>query len=194
MDEPYWIIEHREAKPCPIYVQDRGAFYTCDPRKAKHFPIKEEAEGWMECLHLAKPWEAIHIGRALGGGKGIGMKIFLICPVRGASDAETAAILTYVHGMEFDGYTVYWPARDTHQADPIGLTICRDNCAAIRGASEVHVWWNTSSQGSLFDLGMAFAMGKPIFLANPDGIEPTDGKSFTNLLLTLDANSKAARK
>jgi hypothetical protein len=96
--------------------------------------------------------------------------------------------------MEFDGYTVYWPARDTHQADPIGLTICRDNCAAIRSSAEVHVWWNPSSQGSLFDLGMAFAMGKPIFLANPDGVTPTDGKSFNNLLLELDSKGRAARK
>ena len=48
---------------------------------------------------------------------------------------------------------------------------------------EVHVYWNGKSQGSFFDLGMAFAFEKPIKLINK--IEATESKGFNNVLLKL---------
>jgi nucleoside 2-deoxyribosyltransferase len=115
------------------------------------------------------------------------MKVFLICPVRGATDKETKEIDGYVKSLEDKGIEVYWPARDTCQTDPIGYAICCANWNAIREADEIHVWYNPTSQGSLFDLGMAFELCKPIFLANRKSVAPTDGKSFANFLLYLDA-------
>lgn len=111
------------------------------------------------------------------------MKIFLICPVRNVTLKETEAILRYVSNLSRAGHSVYWPTRDTDQTDPTGLQICRQNRNAIMAADEVHVWWNPSSTGSLFDLGIAFALGKLIVLANE--VAPTEGKSFNNFLLAV---------
>lgn len=105
------------------------------------------------------------------------MKTFLICPVRGHLISETELL---VAGLEAAGWQVHWPPRDTNQDDPIGLRICQDNRAAIAVADVVHVVWDGKSQGCLFDLGMAFAFGKPIHVISLP--EPTDGKSFQNMI------------
>lgn len=102
---------------------------------------------------------------------------FLICPVRGVDPEDARA---FVSRIENEGYCLHWPPRDTKQDDPIGLRICRDNMAAIKAADVVHVIWDGKSQGCLFDLGMAFALEKPIIpLSLPD---ETDGKSFQNMV------------
>lgn len=104
-------------------------------------------------------------------------KSFLICPVRGV-DPEAAR--GFVSQIEADGYNLHWPPRDTDQDDAVGLRICSDNLAVIAAADVVHVIWDGNSQGCLFDLGMAFALGKKIVpLSLPD---ETDGKSFQNMV------------
>lgn len=113
------------------------------------------------------------------------MNTFLICPVRGVDPAETAG---YVSALEADGWVVHWPPRDTDQDDDTGLRICRDNLAAIRTADCVHIVWDGNSQGCLFDLGMAFAMGKMIVpLSLP---APTDHKSFQNMINAYRSKSQ----
>lgn len=104
------------------------------------------------------------------------MRSFLICPVRGVSADHTAEI---VASLEAGGFSVHWPHRDTDQSDPIGLQICSDNREAIQSADIVHVVWDGKSQGCLFDLGMAFALGKRIEVVQMP--EPTEGKSFQNM-------------
>jgi len=111
---------------------------------------------------------------------------FLICTVRNATEEQRAAQDKYVSGLEAAGTRVYWPSRDTDQDDPIGLRICADNRLAIEGADFVSLIWDPQSQGSLFDLGMAFALRKPIYLVNRRDIRPTEKKSFTNFLLSID--------
>jgi hypothetical protein len=113
-------------------------------------------------------------------------KDFLICTVRNATGEQWAAQEEYVSSLEAGGIGVYWPPRDTDQDDPIGLRICSDNRTAMERADVVRVVWDPESQGSLFDLGMAFAMRKPIYLVNRKDIKPTDKKSFTNFLLAID--------
>ena len=113
------------------------------------------------------------------------MRIFIICPVRGITEEEQSAIETYTRNMESEGHRVHWPPRDTNQEDSVGYRICADNYNAIIDADEIHVWWNINSQGSLFDLGMAFALQKKIHLINRDSIKATETKSFTNVLLYL---------
>ena len=105
------------------------------------------------------------------------MKTFLICPVRGVSPEETRHI---VDGLEKDGWEVHWPHRDTNQDDPVGLRICGDNRAAIEEAEAVHIVWDGKSQGSLFDLGMTFSLGKKIVPIELP--EATEGKSFQNMV------------
>ncbi|TJW14384.1 MAG: hypothetical protein E5W82_10435 [Mesorhizobium sp.] len=105
------------------------------------------------------------------------MKTFLICPVRGVDPATSAGA---VAKLESKGWSVHWPPRDTDQVDPTGLRICLDNAAAIRDADVVHVIWDGTSQGSLFDLGVAFAHDKPVI---PISLPPaTEGKSFQNMV------------
>lgn len=111
------------------------------------------------------------------------MKIFLICPVRNATCEENTRIGAYVTGLESVNHSVYWPWRDTQQSDPTGVRICADNRRALTEADEVHIWWSPESKGSHFDLGMAWALNKPIVRANP--IEPTPAKSYSNFLLTV---------
>lgn len=112
-------------------------------------------------------------------------KSFLICPVRGI-DPETQR--EAVEQLEAQGYSVHWPPRDTDQNDDTGLRICQDNMAAIESADVVHIIWDGKSQGCLFDLGMAFALGKvvePISLP-----EATQGKSFQNMVNALTSRVK----
>ena len=104
-------------------------------------------------------------------------KAFLICPVREHSPEETEET---VKDLEAKGFDVHWPHRDTNQDDPTGLSICRENCEAIRNADHIFVVWDGKSTGSLFDLGMAFAMGKPIHVIELP--ELTEGKSFQNMI------------
>ena len=104
-------------------------------------------------------------------------KSFLICPVRGYDQTETERI---VKDLESQGYEVHYPARDTNQNDDTGYRICSDNKAAIIAADVVHFVWDGKSQGCLFDLGMAFALGKRVIpLEMP---ESTIGKSFQNMV------------
>lgn len=111
------------------------------------------------------------------------MKSFLICPVRGVkpeAQADTVAAL------EAQGFEVHWPPRDTDQNDEVGLRICRDNMRAIAAADVVHVIWDGKSQGCLFDLGVAFALGKKI---EPIIIPAlSDGKSFQNMIAAWAIN------
>lgn len=112
------------------------------------------------------------------------MKIFLICPVRNATPQVRKRIETYVENLENRGNSVYYPARDTDQKDDTGFRICSDNREAIFEADEVHIFWDSErvSQGSLFDLGVAFAYKKPLLIANPEDIIPEQGKSFLNMI------------
>lgn len=113
--------------------------------------------------------------------------IFVICPVREATEEEKKFIEDYVSMKEKEGYKVHYPKRDTDQTDPIGLRICRDNRNAIRDANEIHIYWNGKSKGSLFDIGMSFMAEKPIVLFNRDQVKKTPTKSFENVLLELDS-------
>jgi len=118
------------------------------------------------------------------------MRIFLICPVRFASEEQTRAIADWVRYQEnVEGNVVHWPARDTLQTQD-SLKICGDNRFAMEHSDEVHVWYEPTSQGSVFDIGMAFVFKKPVFLVNPGSVQPTDSKSYNNLVIALDEKAR----
>jgi nucleoside 2-deoxyribosyltransferase len=108
------------------------------------------------------------------------MRIFLICPVRNVTPAFEADILAQVAHLRNEGHLVYYPAQDTNQTIT-ARRIAQINRDAMEGADAVWVAWDGESQGVLFDLGMAFAMGKPLYVAT--GMMPpmTTSKSFQNL-------------
>ena len=123
---------------------------------------------------------------------------FLICSVRNATKEETAIADAYVKWLEAKGYKVHWPPRDTDQKDPRGLRICNDNCEAMIKSDEIHIMWNPTSQGSLFDFGMAFVLRKlqkkKVVLANFKSLIPTPEKSFTNVAMDIHTTDHIIRK
>ena len=110
-------------------------------------------------------------------------KVFLICPVRNATPEQVQDMNTYITNLEQRGIKVHYPARDTDQNDPVGYRICTDNTEAIRSADEIHIFWDPKSTGSLFDLGAAFALKKPLTIVNVEDLVRTEGKSFTHMIL-----------
>ena len=116
-------------------------------------------------------------------------RVFLICPVRAATDEQKFRLASYIEKLEKSGKKVYYPARDTDQNDSKGFRICTDNVRAIRRAHEVHIFFDPQSQGTLFDLGAAFALRKKLVIANPDDVVLTEGKSFANMI-TVWSNVK----
>ena len=101
------------------------------------------------------------------------MKTFLICPIAGYDQTPTEEI---VANLEANGWDVHYPARDTNQDSDTGLECCEDNRKAIVNADVVHVVFDGKSRGCLFDMGMAFALQKPIIVIDMPEIE--SGKCF----------------
>ena len=116
------------------------------------------------------------------------MKRFVICPVREATSKEIAEIEAYITLFEQSGEYVYWPARDTNQ-DRLGFPICTDNAQALYESDVVDIYWNPRSQGSKFDLGMAFMLnhiyGLSIKIINEDVVKASRiaTKCFEGVLL-----------
>jgi len=97
------------------------------------------------------------------------MRDFIICPVRQSTQAEETFVADYVSRLEQAGCLVHNPPRDTKQdGDPVGLRICSDNREAIRNSKTVRLYFNPTSQGTYFDLGMTFMASKPLFIINPE--------------------------
>jgi hypothetical protein len=119
--------------------------------------------------------------------------VYLICPVRNATDEERAFATRYVEGLEAQGVSVHYPPRDVDQTDDgVGLTLNATHRQAMFACKEVHVLWNPKSTGSHFDLGMAFMLGLtrdlPIVLARP--VAPTEARSYSNILRTIAVPSR----
>jgi len=110
---------------------------------------------------------------------------FLICPVRGHNISETEMI---VQELEDKGWDVHWPHRDTNQDDESGFNICCENRSGILHADRVFIVWDGKSTGSLFDLGMAFALHKPLEIISIPDLTPH--KSFQNMMTVWSENSK----
>jgi hypothetical protein len=84
-------------------------------------------------------------------------RIYMLCPVTIASPIEKLILDEYAERLEEDGHVVHYPARDTDQ-NASGFDICLTNGAAMDEADEIHLFFNSESQGSKFDLGFCFAM------------------------------------
>ena len=107
------------------------------------------------------------------------MKVFVICSVRGMSEEYRQRLEGYVTKLEQSGCTVHLPHRDTKQ-DATGLAICEQNLNALAEADEVHIFYSKESQGTYFDMGAAFALGKPLVVVENE--EYGEGKSFPRML------------
>ncbi len=113
------------------------------------------------------------------------MRITIICSVRSGTPQE---VYDYAEKMERAGHKVYLPPRDTPQDDATGLDICLRMCQQIRLADEVHIFYDSASQGIHFDMGCAFALGKKWKLIN----KPIEGESKSYIKVIKKTQRKSA--
>lgn len=106
-------------------------------------------------------------------------KIFIICTVRKASESYRKNLEDYVSELEKEGHHVHLPHRDTNQKADV-FEICTENMNAIEVSDEVHIFYNPESLGTHFDMGVAFAFGKPVKIVQMEEQEKT--KPFPSML------------
>lgn len=107
------------------------------------------------------------------------MNIFVICSVRGKDQEYRDKLEIYARELESDGHNVHLPHRDTNQ-NARGIEICTQNANAIKCADEVHVFYSPDSQGTHFDLGTSFALGKRLVVV--ENAEYGEGKSYPRMI------------
>lgn len=125
--------------------------------------------------------------------------IYMICPVRKATEEEKKLLKEYRDRFEEEGKRVCYPAESTDQNDKSGgYQICKDHTREIVNSNEVYVYWNPESKGSYVDLGTAFpnhfVHNRNIKLINRKTVEDIvedhekNGipKSYEHVLLELD--------
>lgn len=66
--------------------------------------------------------------------------------------------------LEFSGHEVKIPAFDDKK-DLDDLGVCLYNLDLIKWADEVHLIWDNRSPGAIFDMGMVFALNKPLSIS-----------------------------
>lgn len=105
----------------------------------------------------------------------IDKKIFLICPVRNASNDQRKWIENFVKEKHNEGYIIHAPHLHTVQNDLFGgYAICKQNALAVATSDEIDIYYDQTSTGSVFDLGVAYALNKPLVLLNREEIKFDD--------------------
>jgi nucleoside 2-deoxyribosyltransferase len=112
------------------------------------------------------------------------LNIYLICPVRAATFDASGIVAE----LESAGHAVHFPPRDVNQNSATGRDICDTHLAAMLIADAVYIVWDTESKGSHFDLGMAFALGKPVHLMHALQ-EDSAGKSYLKVIRSMETQS-----
>ena len=112
------------------------------------------------------------------------MNIYIICPVRNATKEQKEALKEYKKKLITDGHVPYYPDDDNphEHTDDVGNLICDENRRAIAEADEIHIYWDALSAGTLFDLGIAYALGKRLVIVNDADVILTKKKSFSNMI------------
>jgi nucleoside 2-deoxyribosyltransferase len=106
-------------------------------------------------------------------------KVFIICSVRCATMEYQNKLVKYTEALEAEGVEVHLPHRDTDQT-ATSFDICEQNKEAIRISDEVHIFYSPESQGTHFDMGVAFALNKPIKIV--ESVPYGEGKSYSRML------------
>jgi len=114
------------------------------------------------------------------------MRVFVISSVRNASPVLRSRLEEYSAHLTENGHEVYLPHRDTRQ-DVSSLQIVVQNRKSIEAADEVHLFYCPDSQGSHFELGLAFAMNKRVKVI--ENVEYPEGKSFARMVDEWQASS-----
>ena len=122
-------------------------------------------------------------------------KIFLICPVRNATDEQRKWIEDFVREKYEDGYTIHAPHLHTRQTDLFGgYAICKQNAEAVDSSEVIDIYYYQSRTGSVFDLGVAYALHKPLRLLNREEIVFNDEDLIDTIVKTWPFNIKTKSK
>lgn len=98
-------------------------------------------------------------------------KVFLICPVRNATEEQKRYIEDFVKEKNQNGMEVHAPHMHTVQQDMFGgYAICYQNANAIAESNEIDMYYDQNSTGSVFDLGVAYALNKKLVILNNEDI------------------------
>ncbi|MFO8066555.1 MAG: hypothetical protein R6U11_03135 [Bacteroidales bacterium] len=109
------------------------------------------------------------------------MKIFII-----GSSQYKDKMLEYAAKMEFRGHQVCLPVLDDSKFKNT-LKILETNRKRMQWADEVHMFYDGKSQGTVFDFGMAFAMGKPLQVIYMNDKSIVDGMKEYALLFKWES-------
>ena len=129
-------------------------------------------------------------------------KTFVICPVRHAEKEQKDWIEGFVSMKRKQGYIVHYPDKNTVQEDILGgYNICLQNASAIATSESIDIYYDQSSTGSIFDLGVAYALHKKLNLLNAEEIVYRDNDFVDQLVkdwpysekLKVYANSNKAQ-
>jgi len=93
--------------------------------------------------------------------------------------AHQASLRADGHDAEIAAYDALKEANE--------FEVCSYNKDRIKWADEVHVFWDSRSIGTLFDIGMAFALDKPMLAIK------LQSKTFRNFVLQYDDASRRWR-
>ena len=119
-------------------------------------------------------------------------RAYIICTVRNATEEQQKVIDALADQLKKEGWDVHNPKYDAPQDDKTGIMICNTHKNAMKMADKVFVIWDVNSFGSHFDLGMAFALEKPIELVS--SVHPdTEGKSYLKVIKYLQRRSAEVR-
>lgn len=122
-------------------------------------------------------------------------KIFLICPVRNATPEQRKWIEDFVEEKFDSGYIIHAPHLHTRQMDLFGgYAICMQNAGAVASSEEIDIYYDQSSTGSVFDLGVAYALHKPLRLLNKEKIVFDDEDFIDGIIKTWPYNQDAKFK
>ena len=122
-------------------------------------------------------------------------KIFLICPVRIATPEQIKWIEDFTKEKQDEGYIIHAPHLHTVQIDLFGgYAICRQNAEAVATSKEIDIYYDQLSMGSSFDLGVAYALHKPLRLLNKDEIIFNNEDLIDEIIQTWPYNSKVKTK
>ncbi len=122
-------------------------------------------------------------------------KIFLICPVRNATADQKKWIEDFVKEKNDNGYIIHAPHLHTVQTDLFGgYAICKQNAEAIASSEEIDIYYDQSSIGSIFDLGVAYALHKPLRLLNSEEIVFNDSDLIDSTIKEWPFNEKSKVK
>ena len=128
--------------------------------------IEEEKNlGYAKSFNMMiKYWQVNNLAPNIFTQPKNNMNMFLICPVRRATEKEKKLLSQIISKYEKKGIHVHYPERDTNQNPVVrgkntgGYNICLQNATAIASANTVSIFYNPQSVGSMFDLGVTYEL------------------------------------